>query len=1185
MKSALLWLVVIVAIVVPVRAQSIEGEWQSTVPVSRVDRPITLHLSDANGVLRGTLDYPDDFDFGNELQGLQFQDGKLSFRQGDIGFDGTLSADGNTLDGTFTVYNTIVAGTLKRTSAPPTRGEEAIDSLKSFTHLPADEWKFHAGDVPHGEDVNLDDSSWQTVRAGSQAPDDAVWYRRVIEVPQNLNGYDLTGTRIWFQFVAYANGPMPQIIYFNGRRVAMGNDLEPIVLFDKAQPADKVLVAVKLLHTVDRKYFAGADLKIDFTSSRPNPSDIVQQIESVALLTHDQRQNSSDVQRELEAAVDAIDLVALHHAQQQQFDDSLRQSQSALDKLKPLIQGTTVRLSGNSHIDAAWLWPWTETVGVVRDTYGTALQLMDEYPQYTFSQSAAQYSQWLVDKYPDEYKGILDRVRQGRWELVGGMWVEPDLNMPSGESLVRQLLVGQEYFKDKFGVVAKIGWNPDSFGYNWQLPQIYKKSGIDYFVTQKMAWNDTTQLPLKLFWWESPDGSKVLTYFPHDYANGIDPVRIAGDIATAQRFNPGLNEMMHLFGVGDHGGGPTRDMLDSGVHWSDDSNLVYPPVKWGTAQQFFSDVENRLDTKDSPVWNYKTLAAADTSLPAAPAGQIAIPTWDDELYLEYHRGVFTTQARHKEEMRRAETEMLDAEKISSLAWLDGASYPYGPFTEAWKKVLFNQFHDLAAGSGIGVIYKDADRDYAVVRWTANDASTRAAKRIASEVDTSTTTGVPVIVWNPLAWTRTDLVHLNVQMPSPEPNGIAVVDAKGVPLPMQVLSENAATSGYKLLVEAKDVPSMGYEVLHVEAGKRPVATDLKANELTLENSLLRVVVNSRTGCITSLFDKQTNFETIAVGGCGNELIAFKDTPKDYDAWNIDADFDKVFTKLDKADSVKLIERGPLRATIRVVRTWDKSKFVQDISLYAGLDRVDVANDIDWHETHILLKAAFPLAASSDEATFEIPYGTIERPTTRNNKIEDAKFEVPALKWADLGNAQHGFSLINNSKYGYDAKGNLLRLSLLRSPTWPDPNADRGRREFTYSLYPHAGTWKQAMTVRRGYEFNFPLSAMQVESHEGKRSAEHSFVTIGDPNVVLTAMKKADDATALILRFYEWAGTSGNVQIGVPPGATSATLTNLMEQPERSALPVVANHVTVPVHPYEIVTVRVDYPHAAAITASQ
>jgi alpha-mannosidase len=404
----------------------------------------------------------------------------------------------------------------------------------------------------------------------------------------------------------------------------------------------------------------------------------------------------------------------------------------------------------------------------------------------------------------------------------------------------------------------------------------------------------------------------------------------------------------------------------------------------------------------------------------------------------------------------------------------------------------------------------------------------------------------------------------------------VVDSRGDALPVQILSSDAATNSYALLIEAKNVPSMGYEILHVVPGKHEVPGALKTSGLTLENEFLRVTVDAQSGCITSLFDKRTEFESIASGGCGNELVAFKDTPKDYDAWNIDADFEKVFTNLDKADSVQLVEQGPLRAAIRVTRTWQNSKFVQDIRLYAGLDRVDVANDIDWHETHILLKAAFPLAASSGHATFEIPYGTIERPTTRNNKVEQAKFEVPALRWADLGDAGHGFSLINESKYGYDAKGNVLRISLLRSPTWPDPEADRGRHRFLYSLYPHAGDWKQAMTVRRGYEFNYELQSMQLEAHEGKLPAEHSFIAVSNSNVVLTAVKKAEDADGLIFRFNEWAGQTGDVQITVPAGATSATLTNLMEKPEGPALSISNNQISVPVHPFEIVSVRVDYP---------
>ena len=273
---------------------------------------------------------------------------------------------------------------------------------------------------------------------------------------------------------------------------------------------------------------------------------------------------------------------------------------------------------------------------------------------------------------------------------------------------------------------------------------------------------------------------------------------------------------------------------------------------------------------------------------------------------------------------------------------------------------------------------------------------------------------------------------------------------------------------------------------------------------------------------------------------------------------------------------MVEQGPVRTTIRVTRHWQQSKFVQDISLYAGLNRVDIGNEIDWHETHVLLKAAFPLAASSGEATYEIPYGTIDRPTTRNNRFEIAKFEVPALRWADLGDGKHGLSLINESKYGYDGKGNVLRISLLRSPTWPDPEADRGHHSFRYSLYPHTGDWKQALTVRCGYEFNYKLLALQMEPHEGELPPAHSFVEIGQQNVVLTAIKKAEDGNQLLFRFYEWAGKEGEVELMVPPGAKTATLTNLMEQVEAAPLQIDGNRVRVLVHPFEIVSVAVDYP---------
>jgi alpha-mannosidase len=1057
--------------------------------------------------------------------------------------------------------------------------QKVIERLSSFDNLPAEQWRYHIGDLSHGESPNLDDSHWPLVKTNSQAPTDAVWYRQTVVVPKTLNGYDLTGSRIWFRFQAKANGPMPQIIYFNGRRVALGDDLEPIVLFDQAKPGDRILIAVKLLATVDKKTFSGAPMKIDFAPNRPSPADLRLEFLSAAALIPSLSKNANQDLTTLQHAITTVDLGALDASDSAKFDASLVQASKELQPLKPMLKQATLYLTGNSHIDAAWLWPWTETVDVVKRTFGTALQLMNEYPDYTYTQSAAQYNEWIADKYPAMNEEIKKRIKEGRWEVVGGMWVEPDLNMPDGESQVRSLLLGKRWFQKEYGVDVRIGWNPDSFGYNWQLPQIYKRSGVDYFVTQKMTWNDTNQLPFKLFWWESPDGSKVLTYFPHDYANNnLNPVRLSTDLAEARKRAPGMEEMMDLYGIGDHGGGPTRAVLDEGDHWAQPDKIV-PTMKFGLAQPFFTHTEQKL-AADSPEWDYASIAKG-YSYPKPEDGKISIPTWKDEMYLEYHRGVMTTQANHKRNMRESEEWTLNAEKYASFAWLNGDAYPNGEFTDAWKKITFNDFHDLAAGSGIGIIYKEAQKDFDQVHEETNEISAKALHTLAASVDTRGAGGVPVLVFNPLAWVRSGEVAVDVQLPAASANGVSVTDSHGRVVPVKVLSSEAKTNSYKLLVDVKDVPSMGYEVLHVSAGTKPFASDLKASGTTMENAALRVVVDPATGCITSLFDKKANFESLAKGACGNQLQTFKDTPEKYDAWNIDPGTLDHMTPIEKVDSVQLVERGPMRAVIRVSRTWQSSKFVQDITLYAGADKVDVVNDIDWHETHVLLKAAFPLAASGPTATYEIPYGSIERPTTRNNTWEQARFEVPALRWADLGDGQHGFSLINEAKYGYDGRDNVLRLSLLRSPTWPDAEADRGHQHFSYALYPHAGTWKDALTERAGYEYNYKLKAMQVEAHTGSLPAEHSYLAVSPENVVLTAVKKAEDDNGLIFRVFEWAGKQSEVTFAVPAGASSATETNLMEKTVGAPLPVSGDKVTIPIHPYEILSLRVDYPHSEAM----
>jgi alpha-mannosidase len=1060
----------------------------------------------------------------------------------------------------------------------PSENQKVLDRLGALARITDGEWSYHAGDVPHGEDPALDTSAWQRGKPPLITVAGSVWFRREIEVPESLNGYGLRGASITFQFRSMAHGGVSEIIYVNGRRVALGEALEPVVLFDNIQGGEKALVAVKLLQSADVKTIGPEDLRVQFASSRPDPVAFRAECESLAALLPSITPAGEQLRAQkqmLEQAVHSIDVAALDNGQQDAFDASLRNAQQQLDPLRSVVRQLRIDLVGHSHIDAAWLWPWTETVDVVRRTFSTALQLMPEYPQYKYTQSAAQYDEWMQEKYPDIFGEMKSRVAEGRWELVGGMWVEPDLNMPDGESLVRQILIGKRYMRQQLGVDVHIGWNPDSFGYTWQLPQIYKKSGIDYFVTQKMAWNETTKLTLKLFWWQSPDGSRVLTYFPHGYGSAPDPESLANDIAVARGFAPGEDELMHIFGVGDHGGGPTRTMLDEGLQWMQ-PDKVYPGMQYTTAGDFFSAVSQRVDTSaPGNIWNYRTLAAGQTQLPAPAPGKISVPVWNDELYLEFHRGVFTTQAAHKRNMRESEEWMLNAEKTSAIAWLGGETYPTDKLTEAWKKVLFNQFHDLAAGSGIADIYVDAQRDYDAVHAVAEDATRTAMQEITAHADTQVigNDDAAVVVFNPLAWPRTDLVEADVQLPHPSGNAIVVRRADGSAALSQVLASDAATGRYHLLIRAQDVPSMGYTVLQASPGVAPATSDLSIHETTLENSLLRVEIDPKTGCIVHLIDKKSSFDSIAPGGCGNELERFTDLPQRYDAWNIDAGALGTMVPIREADSVQVIDHGPLRASVRIKRHWNHSTFTQDIVLYAGIARVDVVNDFDWHEQHVLLKAAFPLASSSAQATYEIPYGTIERPTTRDNPIEKAKFEVPALRWADLGDEHHGFSLINESKYGYDAAGNVLRLSLLRSPTYPDPNADQGHQHFAYSLYPHSGTWQQAMTVRRGYEFNYKLQATQAEQHAGALGKAHSFLHVDDDAVVLTAMKKSEDGNALILRLYDWSGKPSVANLTLPGAPAAVNEADMMEQPGKSDGQ--GQHVSVTFAPYEIKTLRVEY----------
>jgi alpha-mannosidase len=1068
----------------------------------------------------------------------------------------------------------VVAALCQSNAADPFKA--TLDRLNSLTHQAESEWRFH-GDIPHPEDPSLNDSDWGVWAVKNvsgplgQHPNEEHWtgvrvFRRSIQIPEKINGYAAQGARVWLDMRFGSRGTLMITVFSNGAVLYRGDNdnILPVLLTESAQPGRKFLVAARVVggDAVQSEFFH-SELTIDAPKSRSDPARLRLEVLAARPIIAAYEEGKTERQQELDAAVKAIDFASLEKGDQAAFDASVKWAHAKLEGLRPWLQQFTIRAVGNSHIDMAWLWPWTETVEVVRNTFTSVLDLMREYPDFKFTMSSARTYEWMQEKYPDLYHQIEQRVKEGRWEIIGGMWVEPDLNMPDGESLVRQILVGKRYFQKNFGVDVKIGWNPDSFGYNYQLPQIYKRSGMDYFVTQKLMWaHEFTTFPYKFFWWQAPDGSRLLTYFPHDYADGIDAEPLGSQVATwmPSIYGPTIPEkpeMMHLYGVGDHGGGPTRVMLDHAEQLRA-SDAVFPKLEFSFASEFFRDMEKKLPS-------------------------MQVPTWDGELYFQYHRGVFTTQAETKRRIRRSEENVLNAEKFASIASLYGRSYPQEVMTQAWKNLLFDHFHDIMPGSGIAVNYVDAKRNLENVDRAANDVTLASVREIAAHVNTEGK-GVPVLIFNSLSWPRTEVNEVELQLPQ-SARQIEVEDSKGKPAEAQLLSIDTETHRARFLL-LSNTPPLGYQTYFVRgaASAASVRSVLKASADTLENEFVRVQVDLQSGCMTSLYDKRSGTEALTpaetdTGGpknatCGNLLQTFVDKPKQWDAWNIDADFEKQHWDLDKADEVKLLESGPLRSIIRVKNHFQNSTFVRDIILYAGVPRVDVRMQTEWHEKHILLKVAFPVSAHNDKATYEIPYGSVERPTTRNTPAEQAQFEVPAYRWADISDAKHGFSLLNDCKYGYDAKGNVLRLSLLRSPEWPDPHADEGHHEFTYSLYPHAGGWKGALTVRRAYELNYKLIALPFGKHDGKLPAEHSFLEAKADNVIVTAAKKAEDNNALILRFYEWAGKQGDVAIQLPQGATSVSETDLMEK-QLGNLPVSNGEVKVPTKPYEIKTIEVRF----------
>ncbi len=788
---------------------------------------------------------------------------------------------------------------------------------------------------------------------------------------------------------------------------------------------------------------------------------------------------------------------------------------------------------GHSHIDVAWRWPLRETIRKCSRTFSTVLRYMERYPDYKFGQSQPQLYAFTKEHYPKLYERIKQAVAAGRWEPVGAMWVEADCNLSSGESLVRQVLHGKRFFMEEFGVETDVLYLPDVFGYSAALPQILKKARVNYFMTQKISWNQFNRFPHHTFLWQGIDGTRVFSHFlPADTYNSLytpSELRLG-----ESRFldSDRAHRWLYLFGYGDGGGGPTQEMLEAAKRLKDLDGV--PRVEQEFARDFFHKAE--AEAKDLPVWV-------------------------GELYLELHRGTYTTQAYNKKMNRRCELLLRDAEFFASLRPGAFQNYPAAALDRCWKLVLLNQFHDVIPGSSIGWVYEDSRRQYAEVEQTAEQIIGDALTELAAEVDTSGR-DQPVIVWNSLSRAHYGTVQVPVGDQTPQ----SVVDPDGFRFPVQIVTEE----GQRYALFVGEAPPYGYAVYNFS--DQPVEdvprTGVTGTERSLENGLLRVELDDR-GLLTSVLDKRYDRQVLVPGQPANVLQLFDDRPNNWDAWDIDAFYAETGRDLTEVESIRVVETGPVRGAIEVVRRFGNSLVRQTIRLVAHSTRIDFVTEVDWHEQSKLLKVAFPVQINANQASFEIQYGHVQRPTHRNTSWDLARFEVVGHKWADLCEGDYGVALLNDCKYGHDVQGNTLRLSLLRAPNEPDPNADRGQHRFTYALYPHRGGVRFGGVVAEAYRLNVPLRATPVTSHPGQRPPEHSFFTLDSGDVFLEVIKRAEKEDALVLRLYEGHNTRGTVTLTTSLPVRQAFLTDLMEDPIQE-LPVEEGKIRIPVNPFEIVT---------------
>lgn len=773
------------------------------------------------------------------------------------------------------------------------------------------------------------------------------------------------------------------------------------------------------------------------------------------------------------------------------------------DKMKEIsyIPTSTVYVTGHCHIDIQWLWEVRETVRKTARTMSNNLELMARYPEMIFTQSQAIVYDFLKQYYPEIYEGVKKKVQDGTWIIEGNSWVEADTNIANGESLIRQLLYGREFFKNEFGKVSDTYWLPDCFGFSWALPQIIKRSGMKYFVSAKLRHQDTNPFPVSTFKWKGQDGSEVLAHIVkgHGYGGECE----TGDIMAYDRDNSQsdvLSATVGMYGYGDGGGGCTYGMVERANRIDKIPGL--PKVKHAPVSDFFKEAEK---VKDK------------------------LPTWYDEMYYENHRGTYSSQAILKKYNRQSEFLLTRLEALCVILENEtGEKYPKKEIERIWKMFLKNQFHDTLPGTSIHEAHQDAIHVFEELIADAQKLKDEIISKLNAKIKTEKD---EIIVWNLLSFTR---------------SGFVCVGDK--------------------TVYAENVPPFGYKVVKINSEDK--FKPVKVSEKLLENEKLKVKFD-KNGLITSVYDKKNKRECLS--GKSNLLTIFQDKPKHESAWNIEINYQKKYWDLTEAQSIEVIPADTEKAGIKIVRKFNKSTITQKIILRKNSARLDFETEVDWHETEKTLKSAFFASILSTKAAYEIAHGSIERPNHYTTSYDFAKFEVSAHKWADLSETNYGVSILNDCKYGYDIYDNRMRITLMRSPNCPDRTSDHGINTFTYSLYPHAGTWSDT-TIEEAFDLNLPLEGYLSCAESAILGIEKSFVKVSKGNVVIDALKKSQDESAYILRMYEAKKERGDVSVYIGFDINKAVETNLMEEEEKE-VKVKDNSFKVNFKPGEVKTFKI------------